>query len=110
MVESVNDKIHDDLIPHDIRLQRVAGDTRKRIERRLDKLGSDLKAITARIDPFSASSAAEGERRLSKLEDESQELITEAYKEINKWQRDQLERLAVIESETTVQVLEKELP
>jgi hypothetical protein len=110
MVESVNDKIHDDLISHDIRLQRVAGDTRKRIERRLDKLGSDLKAITARIDPFSASGAAEGERRLSKLNEESTELINEAYKEINKWQRDQLERLAAIETEATVQAVRKALP
>ena len=110
MVESVNDKIHDDLISHDIRLRRVAGDAQKRIERRLDRLGSDLKGLAARIDPFSASSSAEGERRLSRLEKESEELITEAYKEINKWQRDQLERLAVLESEVTVQVLEKELP
>lgn len=109
-MESVNDKIHDDLISHDVRLQRKAGDTRKRIEQRLDGLGSDLKGLAARIDPFSASGTSEQERRLSKLDEESAVIIKEAYKEINKWQRDELERLAAIESEATVQALEKALP
>jgi hypothetical protein len=109
MTESVNDKIHADLISHDISLRRVTGDTQKRIERRLDRLGSDLKALAGKIDPFSASRADVQERRLSKLDKESRELITEAYKEISKITRGELEQLATIESEVVVQVLEKEL-
>lgn len=110
MVESVNDKIHDDLISHDIRLRRVVGDEQKRIERRLDRLGSDLKAITARIDPFSTSNTREQERRLVRLEKESTELIAEAYKDISKIQRGELEQLAAIETEAEVQAIRKALP
>lgn len=110
MAESVNDKIHDDLISHDIHLRRVIGDEQKRVERRLDRLGSDLKALAARIDPFSTSREDVRERRLSRLEKESDELIKEAYREINKIQRGELQQLAAIESEASVQAIGKALP
>lgn len=110
MVESVNDQIHDDLISHDISLRRVLGAEQKRIERQLDELGADLKGLAAKIDPFSAGSAAEQERRLARLEKESTELIKETYKKISKEQRGELERVAAIETEATVQAIEKALP
>jgi hypothetical protein len=110
VVESVNDKLHDDLISHDIRLQRVIGDARKRIERRLDKLGSDLKSLTIKIDPFGSDRADVRERRIARLEKESSEIIRDTYREINKWQRGELERLGTVETEAEVQALEKALP
>lgn len=109
MTEGINDKIHDDLISHDIRLRRVTGDTQKRIEKRLDILGDDLKALAAKIDPFSATRADVQESRMSKLDKESQELITEAYKEISKMTNGELEQLATVESEVEAQTLEKAL-
>lgn len=110
MVDSVNDQIHDDLISHDIHLRRVIGDEQKRIEKRLDELGSDLKALAAKIDPFSATRQAEQNRRLARLEKESNELITEAYKQISNIQRGELERVAGIETEAQVQAIGKALP
>lgn len=109
-VESVNDKIHDDLISHDISLRRVSGDESRRVERRLDRLGSDLKGLTIKIDPFGASRKDVRERRLARLEKESTELINEAYREINRVQRGELQQIAGIETEATVQALEKNLP
>lgn len=109
-MDTVNDKIHDDLISHDIRLRRVDGDAQKRVERRLDKLGSDLKALAAKIDPFGASRADAQERRLVRLEKESTVLINEAYREINKVQREELPKIAAIESEATVQAVGNALP
>lgn len=109
MVESVNDKIHDDLISHDVRLLRVTGDAKKRVERRLDRLGSDLKALTAKIDPFGTDNSAARERRVARLDKESTAVINEAYREINKVHRAELERLGTIETEAEVLALEKAL-
>lgn len=109
-METVNDKIHDDLISHDIRLRRVDGDAQKRVERRLDRLGADLKALTAKIDPFGTDRADARERRLARLEKESTAIITEAYREINREQRGELRQIAAIESEASVQAIEKALP
>lgn len=108
-VESVNDKIHDDLISHDINLRRVSGHETRRIERRLDKLGADLKALAIKIDPFGASRADAQERRLARLEKESSEFIKEAYQDINRIQRTELRQVANIETEATAQALEKAL-
>lgn len=110
MVESVNDKIHDDLISHDIRLRRVLGDQQKRIEKRLNKLGTDLKGITAQIDPFSVNSSKEKGSRLARLGKASTELIDAAFKDISKIQSGDLERVAAIETEATVQAVRKALP
>lgn len=109
-VESVNDQIHDDLISHDIKLRRVTGDEQRRIERRLDELGADLKALAIKIDPFGTDRADAQERRVSRLEKASAEIITEAYKEIDRIQRGELHQIANIETEATVQALEKALP
>lgn len=108
--ESVNDEIHDDLISHDIRLLRVIGDAKKRVERRLDKLGSDLKSLTIEIDPFGASRSDARQRRIARLEKESSEIIAEAYREISKLQRVELEQIGAIETEAEVQALERALP
>lgn len=110
MAESVNDEIHDDLISHDVRLLRVTGDAKRRVERRLDRLGSDLKLLTTKIDPFGTDRSDARERRLARLETESAEIIKEAYREISKIQRGELERIATVETEAEVQALEKALP
>jgi hypothetical protein len=109
-VESVNDAIHDDLISHDISLRRISGDETRRIERRLDELGSDLKALTVKIDPFGTDRADARERRLARLEKESAEIINEAYREINRIQRGELQQVAAIETEATVEAVAKALP
>jgi hypothetical protein len=109
-MDTVNDKIHDDLISHDIRLRRVAGDTQKQIDGRLDQLGVDLKMLATKIDPFGASRSDARERRIARLEKESTELINEAYREINRAQADELRRIAGIETEATVQAIGNALP
>lgn len=110
MPESVNDLIHDDLISHDVALRRIEGDARKRVERRLDRLGRDLKALAARIDPFGTERKDARERRVAKLEKESSEIIREAYREIERNANADLKRIANIESEASVQALTKNIP
>lgn len=110
MVESVNDQIHDELISHDVNLRRVDGGAVKRVEKRLDRLGSDLKGLAAKIDPFSTSRSDARERRLARLEKESTELIIEAYREINAVQRDDLQRVGAIETQAQVEAITKALP
>lgn len=106
----VNDQIHDDLISHDVALRRIEGDAKKRVERRLDRLSRDLAAITARIDPFGTERTDARERRMAKLEEQSAKLVKEAYGEISKNNREDLKRIARIETEASVQAVGKALP
>lgn len=108
--ESVNDQIHDELISHDVRLRRITGDCQNRAEKRLDKLSRDLRAEIARIDPFGTDRSDAQERRLSKLEKVARELTNEAYRDIARENKSDLKRVATIESEATVQAIEKSLP
>jgi len=109
-VESVNDKIHDDLISHDIALRRVDGDRRRKVEARIDRLGDDLKGLMAKIDPFGTDRADAQERRLKKLDEAAGAIIAEAYAEISKATNDDMKRMARIESENTVETIRKHLP
>lgn len=106
---SVNDKIHDDLITHDIRLQRITGDCRNRAERRLDKLQRDLRGEIARIDPFGANRKDTRQRRLNELQRSAKELTAEAYREIALVNHADLKRVAMIETQATAQALESAL-
>ena len=106
----VNDVIHDELITQDIKLRRITGDCQNRAERRLDRLGRDLKALAVRIDPNGTSRTDARQRRLARLEEESRKLVNEAYAEIAAENRKDLRRVAKIESEATVQVIGKALP
>lgn len=108
--ESVNDQIHDDLISHDIALRRIDGGARRNVERRLDRLGADLKSLTGRIDPFGTARSDARKRRLSRLEKESKELIDTAYAEIAAQNRDDLKRVARIETNVAVDTIAKALP
>ena len=110
MVDSVNDQIHDDLISSDIELRKVTGDCQNKTERRLDRLGGDLKKLTVEIDPFGTSRKDARERRLARLEKESADLIREAYSDIAKENNRDLKALARAESENIAQVLEKHIP
>ena len=107
---SVNEKIHDSLIAHDVDLRRIAGDCTKRAERRLDRLTRDLSDLARRIDPHGASRKDARERRVARLEKESAELVREAYRDLNAQSGDDLKRVARIESEVTVATLEKHIP
>jgi phage-related tail protein len=109
VVEGVNDKIHDELISHDIALRRVDGGVRKEVEARIDRLASDLKALMAKIDPFGTERADAQERRLKKLDEESAKLIAEAYGEISSGTRSDMKRVAAAESEVSVKVIEDAL-
>lgn len=110
MVDSVNDQIHDSLIASDIDLRKVTGDTQNKTEKRLDKLGADLKRLTIEIDPFGTTRKDARERREAKLEKESSILIREAYSEIARQNNRDLKDLAEAESENIAQVLEKHIP
>jgi hypothetical protein len=110
VVDSVNDEIHDSLISSDIELRKVTGDTQNKTEKRLDQLGVDLKRLTIEIDPFGTERKDARERRLEKLEKESNILIREAYSEIARQNNRDLKDLAATESENIKQVLEKQIP
>jgi DnaJ-domain-containing protein 1 len=108
--EGINDKIHDDLISHDIAIRRVTGDCQRRAEKRLDRLASDLKQLTAKIDPFGTERTDARERRMERLDAESKKLIEEAYREIGKENQSDMTRLVRVEEEATLQALGKHLP
>lgn len=108
-MEGVNDKIHDELISHDVKLRRVEGDAQKRVEARIDVLASDLKGLMAKIDPFGTERADAQERRLKKLDEAAAKLIAEAYGEISRQGKDDLKRIAGAEAEVSVKVIEKAL-
>jgi hypothetical protein len=107
--DGINDKIHDDLISHDIAIRRVTGDCQRRVEKRLDRLASDLKQLAAKIDPFGTDRTDARERRINRLDAESKKIIDEAYREIGKENQSDLIRVVRIEEEATVQALEKAL-
>lgn len=109
-MKSVNDKIHDDLIAHDIDLLRLSGDARRRAEVRLDEMAGDIKALLAKIDPFGTERNDARERRLAKFQKEARMIIRKAYKEIEKENRSDLRRLANIESQKVVNVIGGNLP
>ena len=108
--KSVNDAIHESLIEHEVHLRRVDGDRRRKIEKRIDLLGADLKALMIKIDPFVTERTDARERRLKKLDEESAKLISEAYGEISSGMTKDLKRLARAESETVVKTIAEELP
>lgn len=110
MVDSVNDEIHDSLISSDIELRKVTGDTQNKTEKRLDQLGVALKKLTIEIDPFGTERKDARERRLERLEKESNILIREAYGEIARQNKRDMKDLAATESENIKQVLEKQIP
>lgn len=108
--ETVNDQINEELIEHDVQLQRVIGGEKNDIEKRLDRLAADIKAEAARIDPFAAQRTDARERRLKKLEVKISELTVEAYKDIAREHRNELRRAAAVETERQVTTIEKALP
>lgn len=110
MAESVNDKIHDRLIEHDVKMRRVDGGRQKRAEARLDQMADDLKAEMARIDPFGTERTDARERRLAKLDKAAAKIIAEAYADISKATQDDMARLARTESEAVVGAIAEELP
>ena len=110
MAESVNDKIHDRLIEHDVKMRRVTGGRQKRVEARLDRMADDLKAAMAKIDPFGTERTDARERRLAKLDKVAGEIIAEAYADISKATQDDMARVARTESEAVVGAVAEELP
>ena len=107
--ESVNDKIHDDLIAHDVTLRRIDGACRRHAEARLDRLSADLKALTIEIDPFGTDRLGARQRRLARLEKKARTLTVEAYADIAKENRSDLKRVGAIETEVSKQVIEDNL-
>jgi regulator of protease activity HflC (stomatin/prohibitin superfamily) len=110
VAESVNDKIHDKLIEHDVKMRRVDGGRQKRAEARLDQMADDLKGLMAKIDPFGTERRDARERRLKKLDKEAAKIIAEAYADISRATADDMKRLARTESEMIVKTIAEELP
>lgn len=110
VVESVNDKIHDDLIAHDVTVRRIDGACRRNAEARLDKLSLDLKALTIKIDPFGTDRLDARQRRVAKLEKEARIITAEAFADIARKNKEDLKRIARIESEVSATVIEDNLP
>ena len=110
MAESVNDRIHDKLIEHDVEMRRVDGGRQKRAESRLDQMADDLKALLTKIDPFGTERSDARERRLKKLDTEAAKIISEAYADISKATAEDMKRLARTESEAVVKTIAEELP
>lgn len=109
-VKSVNDQIHEDLISHDIDLQRLIADCKRRAEKRLDRLVSDLADLTRRIDPFGTQRTDARKRRVARLERETKVITDEAYRDIAKENKTDLNKVARIEMEKQIQVIGEKLP
>lgn len=107
---STNTDIRDSLAEHDIDLRRVDGGIRRRVERRLDELGRDLKGLMAKIDAHGAQHTDSREGRLVKLEKEAKALIDEAYAEINKLVGADLRAVAKTESAAILGAVAESLP
>jgi hypothetical protein len=110
VAESVNDSIHESLIEHAVNLRKVDGGRRRKVEKRIDQMADDLKALMAKIDPFGTENTKAQERRLEKLDREAAKIIAEAYAEMSKDNRQDLKRVARVESEAIVKTLREELP
>lgn len=108
--ESVNDRIHDRLIEHDVEMRRVDGGRQKRVEARLDQMADDLKELMIKIDPFGTERSDARERRLKKLDEEAAKIIAEAYADISTASKDDMKRLARTESEAVIAAIAEELP
>jgi hypothetical protein len=108
--KSVNDSIHEKLIEHAVDLRKVDGGRRRLVEKRIDTLAADLKALMIKIDPFGTERSDARERRLKKLDEESARLIAEAYGEISSGMQKDLKRVARVESEAVVKTIREELP
>ena len=106
----VNDKIHDDLIAHDIDLRRVDADCRRRANSRLAELEADIKALLIKIDPYGAVRADARSRRIANFEQEARKLARAAYKDIECENRADLRRIAALESEKVISVIGENLP
>jgi hypothetical protein len=107
---TVNQDIRDDLISHDIDLRKVDADSRKKIEVILGNMEADLKVLTVKIDPFTPTSMGIREARFKRLENESTEIVSEAYKEIAKLMRKRGQRAVVAESQKIVDAIHNNIP
>ena len=107
---TTSEDVRDDLISHDVDIRRLDGDVRRQIERRIDKLNTDLRALAIQIDPHGAQRTDAKERRLVKLEKASKPIIRQAYAEIEKITDANTKRLARVESKTVVDTIEENLP
>lgn len=107
---STNTDIRDSLAEHDIDLRRVDGGIRKRVEKRLDELGRELRGLIAKVDAHGAQHADAREGRLAKLEKEAKALVDEAYAEIGKLVGADLRAVAKTESAAILGAVAESLP
>lgn len=106
---SVNERVRDELIPHDLDNRRALAGVEREIELRLVKLERDLKALIVTIDPAGAQQRRSKKNRTRIINRRARELITTAYSEINAMSRDSLRRLARAESRAVAMTVEQSL-
>ena len=99
---SINERIRDDLVEHDIDLQRVCGDVRNKAERRWDQLGRELKGLIAKHDVHGAVRKRTREKRTAEFQIDARAAINAATKDVHDLLRTTLRGVARLESTTVV--------
>ena len=107
---TVNTDIRDDLTAHDIDIRKLTGSIQSQVERRLDQMAKDVKGALSKHDPFGATRKDARINRAKALDDETKEIVSTAYREIDKLVREDLQRAARVESVSVNQVIQENLP
>lgn len=107
---STNEEIRDDLVAHDIDLQRLAGDVRNQVDRRWNELDSELRAIIAKHNVQGAVNPRTRKKRLRKFEIDAREAINSATTDVHDLLRSALQGVARLESTAVVDSIMESLP
>lgn len=107
---SVNEDIRDDLVEHDIDLQRLSGDVRNKARRRWDELDRELRTLIAKHDVQGAVRKRTREKRLKEFQADARLAINAATKDIHDVLRASLRGVARLESTAVVDSIIESLP
>jgi hypothetical protein len=99
---SANEDVRDDLVEHDVDLQRLSGNIRNQAERRWDELSRELRALTAKHDIQGAVRKSTREKRLMEFQADAREVINAATKDVHDLLRKNLRGIAKLESTAVV--------
>ena len=107
---NISEEILDDIILNDVRLARIEAGVRQKVSTRVDKLFKDLRALLFDVDPMGVERRDARQRRLGRLEQESRELIRQAYADINRLVRNDMVKLGAIETAAIASIIQDNLP
>lgn len=99
---SVNESIRDDLVEHDIDLQRLSGDVRNKAGRRWEQLDRELRSLVAKHDVQGAVRTRTRQKRLMEFQADARTAINTATQDVHKILRSALRGVARLESTAVV--------